>query len=229
MVCWTYSFLGIEEAGIEAETFSWPLDSCWRPTVTTTNGFRLLWQWQVIVSSLLSCKNWGRVQCLKMRICHGNVLGMWTLSVPWVPADRHCWEWLVYRCPLRESVASTWQPVHVGSSTHMPLGLPLLLDQRFPVPSSLLGGHDFQLLQHLAAILRKCPNFSASFLPYNAQRWVLCSRQDWPVLSTLRSCYDLDQRHSASLDVPKIVFTLWIMYQPHNTVGPGWASGQFTE
>lgn len=118
---------------------------------------------------------------------------------------------------------------HVWSSTHVPFDLSLLLDQSFPAPSRLLYGHDSQLLHHLATVLRTCSNFSMSFFLCKAQLWALCSGQDWPVLSQSRPCYDLDQRHSTSLNVAKIVFTLCIMYQPHNTVGPDWASGQFTE
>lgn len=45
----------------------------------------LLWQWQVTVSSLLPCK-YGEGS-LKMRVCHGNILGKWTLSAPCVLAD----------------------------------------------------------------------------------------------------------------------------------------------
>lgn len=181
---------------------------------------------KVLLSSLLSCKNWG--------------------SWKWGSARGMCWACELYLSRGSQQTNSVgngesrgvhrgrpYLPCdnlsHVRNSTLMPLDLLLLLDPCFSAPSSLLDGHNFQLLHHLAATLRKCFSFSVSFLPCNAQGWVLCSRPNWPILSTLRSCYDLHQRHCTSLDVAKTVYTLWLMYQLHNTVGPGWASGQFTE
>lgn len=172
---------------------------------------------------------WWEGGCLKMKVYHRSMLDMeWDLSHGSQQINIvNGW-----------SVGSQWGRLlqlphedlsHVWSSTHVPLDLPLLSDQSFPAPSSLLYGHDIQLLHHLAAVLRTCSNFSMSFLLCKAQFLSLYSKQDWPVLSQSRPCCDLDKRHPTSLNVAKIVFTLCIMYQPHNTVGPGWARGQFTE